>query len=91
MQDPDLVRELATVEPAGAEHSEDAFARSRAQLSMSPLPRWRFVETETGKGHDALERRPKLKAALQEARHRGGPLSSPNSIDCRATSPLSAG
>jgi hypothetical protein len=52
MQDPDLVRELVTVEPAGAEHSEDAFARSRAQLSMSPLPRWRFVETETGKGHD---------------------------------------
>jgi hypothetical protein len=45
---------------------------------MSPLPRWRFVETETGKGHDALERRPKLKAALQEARHRGGPLSSPS-------------
>jgi DNA invertase Pin-like site-specific DNA recombinase len=34
----------------------------------------RFVETETGKGHDALERRPKLKAALKEARHRGGPV-----------------
>jgi DNA invertase Pin-like site-specific DNA recombinase len=34
----------------------------------------RFVETETGKGHDALERRPKLRAALKEARHRGGPV-----------------
>ena len=34
----------------------------------------RFVETETGKGYDALDRRPKLKAALEEARHRGGPV-----------------
>jgi DNA invertase Pin-like site-specific DNA recombinase len=34
----------------------------------------RFVETETGKGHDALDRRPKLKAALEEARHRNGPV-----------------
>ena len=34
----------------------------------------RFVETETGKGHDALDRRPKLRAALAEARHRDGPV-----------------
>jgi len=34
----------------------------------------RFVETETGKGHDALDRRPKLRAAVEEARHRGGPV-----------------
>ena len=34
----------------------------------------RFVETETGKGYDALERRPKLRAALEEARHSGGPV-----------------
>lgn len=30
-----------------------------------------FVETETGKGHDALERRPQLKAALAAARKAG--------------------
>lgn len=34
----------------------------------------RFVETETGKGHDALDRRPKLRAALEAARQRGGPV-----------------
>jgi len=34
----------------------------------------RFVETESGKGRDALSLRPKLKAALEEARHRGGPV-----------------
>ena len=34
----------------------------------------RFVETEPGKGHDALDRRPKLRAALVEARHRDGPV-----------------
>ena len=31
-----------------------------------------FVEVETGKGADALERRPKLAAALVEARKSGG-------------------
>jgi DNA invertase Pin-like site-specific DNA recombinase len=31
-----------------------------------------FVEVETGKGADALERRPQLAAALAEARKRGG-------------------
>jgi DNA invertase Pin-like site-specific DNA recombinase len=31
-----------------------------------------FVEVETGKGADALERRPKLAAALAEARKSGG-------------------
>ena len=30
-----------------------------------------FTETETGKGHDALERRPQLAAALAEARRHG--------------------
>lgn len=34
----------------------------------------RFVEAETGKGFDALERRPKLKAAIDEARRLGGPV-----------------
>lgn len=33
-----------------------------------------FVEVETGKGHDALERRPKLKAALAEAKRRRCPV-----------------
>ena len=33
-----------------------------------------FVEVETGKGHDALERRPQLKAALAEAKRRKCPV-----------------
>ncbi|WP_027584025.1 recombinase family protein [Bradyrhizobium sp. Ai1a-2] len=33
-----------------------------------------FVEVETGKGHDALDRRPKLAAALKAARKFGGPI-----------------
>lgn len=33
-----------------------------------------YVEVETGKGTDALDRRPKLKAALGEARRRGCPV-----------------
>src|ERR1700694_3356584 len=33
-----------------------------------------FVEVETGKGADALDRRPKLKAALDEARGRYCPV-----------------
>src|SRR6266851_2746009 len=33
-----------------------------------------FVEVETGKGHDALDRRPKLAAALAEAKRRKCPV-----------------
>ena len=33
-----------------------------------------FVEVETGKGHDALERRPELAAAMAEAKRRKGPV-----------------
>ena len=45
------------------------------------------VEIETGKGADVLDRRPKLRDALAEARRegRGRRSSSPNWIACRAT------
>src|SRR5688572_1600310 len=33
-----------------------------------------FTETESGKGHDALERRPQLAAALAEARRHKAPV-----------------
>ncbi|WP_027581475.1 recombinase family protein [Bradyrhizobium sp. Ai1a-2] len=33
-----------------------------------------FAETETGKGHDALDRRPKLAAAIKAARKLDGPI-----------------
>lgn len=40
-----------------------------------------FVEVETGKGADALSRRPQLVAALEAARRQNVPSSSPSSID----------
>ena len=45
-----------------------------------------FVEVETGKGSDALDRRPQLAAALARARSLRCPLRSPSSIACRETS-----
>lgn len=50
-----------------------------------------YVEAETGKGSDALERRPQLAAALRAARKAKCPVVVSNSIVCRATSPLSPG
>ena len=48
-----------------------------------------YTEIETGKGADALDRRPKLAAALKQAR-KGTPASAwPSWIGCRAMSTLS--
>ena len=46
-----------------------------------------FIEIETGKGADALDRRPQLAAALAEARRHGkrARSSSPSSIGSAAT------
>jgi hypothetical protein len=44
-----------------------------------------FTEVETGKGNDALDRRPQLAVALAAARQRSR-SSLPSSTDCRATS-----
>jgi DNA invertase Pin-like site-specific DNA recombinase len=49
-------------------------AREGLQLAGLNDGDTRFVEAETGKGFDALERRPKLKAAIEEARRLGGPV-----------------
>ena len=40
-----------------------------------------FIEIETGKGSDALDRRPQLAAALADARRLGAPSWSRSSID----------
>ena len=39
-----------------------------------------FTEIETGKGSDALDRRPKLKAALKAAKHRGVDVASGSTV-----------
>ena len=44
-----------------------------------------YVEAETGKGADALDRRPQLAAALAAARPRSAASSSPSSTGCPAT------
>jgi hypothetical protein len=49
-----------------------------------------YVEVETGKGADALDRRPQLAAALLAAKKKPGAASwSPSSIDYRVMSPSS--
>ena len=49
------------------------------------------VEIETGKGSDALERRPELSTALVRLARRAARCSSPNSTGCPVMSTLSAG
>jgi len=46
----------------------------------------RYTEVETGKGHDALDRRPKLAAALAHARK----LKAPVVWSCRSSTDLAA-
>ncbi|WP_365959975.1 recombinase family protein [Mesorhizobium sp.] len=46
-----------------------------------------FTEIETGKGADALDRRPQLNAALALARQTNARSSWPSSTACRAMSP----
>lgn len=48
-----------------------------------------FVETETGKGADALDRRPQLAAALAAGKAPSAQSLSPSWIDSPATSPSS--
>jgi DNA invertase Pin-like site-specific DNA recombinase len=48
-----------------------------------------FTEVETGKGANALDRRPQLAAALATARQQKCPVLWPSSIDSRVTWPLS--
>jgi DNA invertase Pin-like site-specific DNA recombinase len=50
----------------GIEAQRDAIARFVATERLAPLAE--FVEVETGKGADALDRRPQLAAALAQAR-----------------------
>jgi DNA invertase Pin-like site-specific DNA recombinase len=50
-----------------------AFAE-REGLALIGLGDNRFVEVETGKGADALDRRPKLRAALAEAKKQRCPV-----------------
>ena len=45
-----------------------------------------YVEVEIGKGADALDRRPQLKAALVEAKRASAQSWSPSSTGCPATS-----
>lgn len=53
----------------GLEAQREVVARFCGQYGLEVVEE--FTEVETGKGSDALERRPKLKAALDEARRRG--------------------
>ena len=48
-----------------------------------------FTEVETGKGSDALDRRPELKAALKAAKKAKCEVAVAKLTGCRATSPLS--
>jgi DNA invertase Pin-like site-specific DNA recombinase len=54
----------------GIEAQREAIARFAAAEGREVLAE--FVEVETGKGADALDRRPKLAEALAKARKRGG-------------------
>jgi DNA invertase Pin-like site-specific DNA recombinase len=56
----------------GLEAQEAAIARFCAAEGFAVMRT--FQETETGKGADALERRPKLAAALAEAKRRRCPV-----------------
>jgi DNA invertase Pin-like site-specific DNA recombinase len=56
----------------GIEAQREALARFAASEGFE-LARV-FIEVETGKGSDALERRPQLAAALSEARHQHCPV-----------------
>jgi DNA invertase Pin-like site-specific DNA recombinase len=53
----------------GLEAQRDAIERFAAAEGFTIVAS--FLETETGKGHDALDRRPQLAAALAEARRHG--------------------
>ena len=75
----------------GIEAQREAVARFAAVEGFQVAAE--FVEIESGKGSDALDRRPALAAALAEARRlgRGRRLPSPSSTGCRATFISSAG
>lgn len=47
--------------------------------------RWEFIEIETGRGHDALDKRPKLAQAIAEARRLKCSIIVPSWIGYRAT------
>ena len=75
----------------GLEAQVEAISRFAAQEGFRIIER--FVEVETGKGADALERRPKLAAALKAAARSTRPArsSSPSSTGSAATCISSAG
>lgn len=56
----------------GLEAQQEAIERF-AQAEGFEIGSW-FVEVESGKGHDALDKRPELKAALDEARRVKAPV-----------------
>ena len=58
----------------------DAFAKANGFEIVAE-----FVEVETGKGSDAIERRPQLNAALAKARRESAPSLSRSSIASPAT------
>jgi DNA invertase Pin-like site-specific DNA recombinase len=68
----------------GIEAQREALARFAKETGYDIAAE--FVEVETGKGSDALDRRPQLAAALAKAARRCGARSwSPSSIASRAT------
>jgi DNA invertase Pin-like site-specific DNA recombinase len=73
----------------GLEAQREALMRFAAQEGFEVVTV--FTEVETGKGSDALERRPQLAAALAEARKRRSPSSSRSSTACPVTFTSSAG
>lgn len=63
----------------GIEAQREAIARFAAAEGFEIAAE--FIEIETGKGSDALDRRPQLAAALADARRLGAPSWSRSSID----------
>lgn len=64
----------------GLDAQREAIARFAAAEGFTVAAE--FVEVETGKGSDAIERRPQLAAALAEARKRNGPVNLPLQLKC---------
>lgn len=67
-----IFRELETVVPRLQRHLQDHQVYGEPELAS--MLRKVYVEVETGKGSDALDRRPQLAAALADARRQRCPV-----------------